>query len=81
MAKRRIFSTFELSNKNNMKRLKVKEIIDMLLADGWYLKNKEGSHRQFKHPTKPGKVTVNGKPNETLSQELLNSIFKQAGWR
>ena len=67
--------------KTTMKKFKVKEIINMLLADGWFLKNKEGSHRQFKHPAKPGKVTVNGKPSDTLSQELLNSIFKQAGWR
>ena len=64
-----------------MKRYKVKEIINMLKADGWYLYAQKGSHRQFKHPVKEGKATVNGKPNETLSQELLNSIFKQAGWR
>jgi predicted RNA binding protein YcfA (HicA-like mRNA interferase family) len=59
----------------------VKEIVAMLLADGWYLIRQEGSHRQFKHPTKKGKVTVNDKPNNTLDQEILNSIFKQAGWR
>lgn len=65
-----------------MKRFKVKEIIEMLKADGWFIAAHKGtSHRQFKHSTKPGKVTVNGKPSDTLSQELLNSIFKQAGWR
>lgn len=64
-----------------MKKLKVKEVLAMLREDGWFLHNQKGSHRQFKHPEKPGKVTVNGKPSDTLSQELLNSIFKQAGWR
>lgn len=65
-----------------MKRYKVKEILKMLKADGWTLWHHNGtSHRQFKHPTKTGKVTVNGKPSDTLSQELLNSIFKQAGWK
>jgi len=66
----------------HMKRFKVKEIIETLKADGWFLCNHNGtSHRQFKHPVKKGKVTVNGKPSDTLSQELLNSIFKQAGWK
>lgn len=64
-----------------MEKLKVKEVIKMLEDDGWYLKNIKGSHRQFKHPTKEGKVTVNGKKNDTLDQFLLNSIAKQAGWR
>lgn len=64
-----------------MKKLKVKEVIKMLEKDGWYLKNIEGDHRQFKHPSKKGKVTVNGKPSDTLDQFLLNSIAKQAGWR
>lgn len=53
----------------------------MLEDDGWYLKKTKGSHRQFKHSTKNGKVTVNGKKSDTLDQELLNSIWKQAGWR
>lgn len=41
-----------------MKRYKVKEIIQMLEADGWYLLTTRGDHRQFRHPTKPGKVRV-----------------------
>lgn len=54
----------------------------MLKDDGWYLHSHNGtSHRQFKHPTKKGKVTVNGKPSDNISQEVLNSIFKQARWR
>lgn len=64
-----------------MKRYKVKEILRMLLKEGWYLIEQEGSHRQFKHPIKRGRVTLNGKPSDTLSQDLLNSIFKEAGWR
>jgi predicted RNA binding protein YcfA (HicA-like mRNA interferase family) len=64
-----------------MKRLKVHEVLTMLKEDGWYPVQQNGSHRQFKHPTKKGRVTVNGKPSKTLDQELLNSIFKQAGWK
>ncbi len=64
-----------------MKKYKVSEVLKMLRDDGWELTQQAGSHRQFKHPTKPGKVTVNKKPNEVLSQEILNSIFKQAGWK
>lgn len=64
-----------------MKRYKVSEILQMLKEDGWYLTFTKGSHRQFKHPTKSGKVSVNRKPSDTLDQEILNSIFKQAGWR
>ena len=53
----------------------------MLEADGWYLHTTKGDHRQFKHPTKKGRVTVNKKLSDSLEQEILNSIFKQAGWR
>lgn len=64
-----------------MKRYKVKEVIKLLNDDGWMLKNQVGSHRQFIHKTKKGKVTVNGKESIVMSQELLNSIWKQAGWK
>ncbi|MCD8137090.1 MAG: type II toxin-antitoxin system HicA family toxin [Parabacteroides gordonii] len=64
-----------------MKAYKVIEVIRLLEADGWYLDYTKGDHRQFKHPTKKGKVTVRGKLSLTLDQFLLNSIFKQAGWR
>ncbi len=54
----------------------------MLKQDGWYLhSHNRTSHRQFKHPTKKGKVTVRGKLSENISQFVLNSIFKQAGWK
>ncbi|MCL2329638.1 MAG: type II toxin-antitoxin system HicA family toxin [Bacteroidetes bacterium] len=64
-----------------MKKLKVFEVLEMLKKDGWYLARQSGCHRQFKHPTKKGTVTINGKLSDVLSQFLLNSIFKQAGWR
>lgn len=64
-----------------MKRYKVIEVIKLLKADGWELSYWRGDHRQFKHPDKADKVTVRGKPSETLTQELLNSIWKQAGWK
>lgn len=76
-----IFITFALSNNTTMKRYKVREVIELLEKDGWFLVTTKGDHRQFKHPTKPGKVTVRGAMNEVLSQFLLNSIWKQAGWK
>ena len=53
----------------------------MLEADGWVRVTTKGSHRQFKHPTKKGRVTVNGSLSDNLSQFILNSIFKQGGRR
>lgn len=67
--------------KKRMKRYKVIEVIKMLLDDGWEYCYTKGDHRQFKHPTKPGKVTVRGKDSETLDQFNLNSIWKQANWK
>jgi predicted RNA binding protein YcfA (HicA-like mRNA interferase family) len=59
--------------------MKVREIIRLLEDDGWFLVATRGSHRQFKHPTRPGRVTVAGKPSEDLAPGTLNSIFKQSG--
>ena len=61
--------------------LKTKTVIRILENNGWYFVRQKGSHRQYKHPTKKGAVTINGKLNETQDQELLISIFKQAGLR
>ena len=58
--------------------MKVNEILNMLKADGWYLAATRGSHRQFKHPIKIGRVTVPGKPSDDLAPGTLNSILKQA---
>jgi predicted RNA binding protein YcfA (HicA-like mRNA interferase family) len=51
----------------------------MLGQDGWYLVTTKGSHRQFKHRAKPGRVTVAGKPSDDLAPGTLNSILKQSG--
>ncbi|HEV7373712.1 MAG TPA: type II toxin-antitoxin system HicA family toxin [Pyrinomonadaceae bacterium] len=59
--------------------MKVKEAIRLLEEDGWYLARTKGSHRQFKHPSKPGTVTVSGKPNIDVPPGTMNSILKQAG--
>lgn len=58
--------------------MKVREVIRVLEGDGWYLVATRGSHRQFKHPTKPGRVTVAGKPSDDLAAGTLNSVLKQA---
>ncbi len=60
---------------------KVREIIRRLERDGWYLVATRGSHRQYKHPTRSGKVTVAGKPNDEPSEGIWHNIQKQAGWR
>lgn len=62
-----------------MKVVKCSEILRKLQADGWYLVHQKGSHRQFKHPFKPGKVTVNGKPSDDFTGSLLKSIENQSG--
>ncbi len=59
--------------------LKVGAIITLTEEDGWYLVAVRGSHRQFRHPQKPGRVTVPGKPSRELSYVLERSILKQAG--
>ena len=61
-----------------MGTVKVREILAMLEADGWYLVTIRGSHRQFKHAIKTGRVTVAGKPSDYLAPGTLNSILKQA---
>ena len=58
--------------------MKVREVIKLIEEDGWYLARTRGSHRQFKHPTKSGLVTIAGKPSEDLAPGTLNSILKQA---
>jgi predicted RNA binding protein YcfA (HicA-like mRNA interferase family) len=59
--------------------MKVSDVLRMLQADGWQLVATRGSHRQFKHASKPGRVTVPDKPSDDLAPGTLNSIYKQAG--
>jgi predicted RNA binding protein YcfA (HicA-like mRNA interferase family) len=61
--------------------MKVSSLLRLLYDDGWFLVAIRGSHRQFKHSTKPGRVTVPGKPRDDLAPGTLNSILKQAGLR
>jgi len=61
--------------------VKVSEILRLLHEDGWLLVVTRGSHRQFKHPSKSGRVTVPGKPSDELAPGTLNSIRKQAGFK
>jgi len=59
--------------------MKVRDVLEMLQSDGWFQVAMRGSHRQFKHPSKPGRVTVAGKPGDDLAPGTLNSILKQSG--
>jgi predicted RNA binding protein YcfA (HicA-like mRNA interferase family) len=59
--------------------MKVSEVLRMLAEDGWFLVATKGSHRQFKHRTKSGRVTVAGKPSDDLAPGTLSSILKQSG--
>jgi predicted RNA binding protein YcfA (HicA-like mRNA interferase family) len=59
--------------------VKVSEIIRTLEDDGWLQVAQRGNHRQFKHSSKLGRVTIAGKPSDDLAPGTLNSILKQAG--
>jgi len=59
--------------------MKVREVLKILEQDGWYLSRTRGSHRQYKHPTKKGLVTIAGHLSDDLSKGTLNGIVKQAG--
>lgn len=56
-----------------------RELIAKLKADGWLLVHVRGSHHQFKHPIKPGRVTI-PHPKRDLPIGTLRSIYRQAGW-
>ncbi len=58
--------------------MKVRDLIKMIEADGWYLVTIKGSHRQYKHFTKSGRVTIAGHSNHDLALGTPNSILKQA---
>ena len=56
-----------------------RDITKQVEEDGWYLKRTNGSHRQYKHPTKLGVVTIAGKPAKDVPEGTRKSILRQAG--
>jgi predicted RNA binding protein YcfA (HicA-like mRNA interferase family) len=58
--------------------VKVRDVIRLIENDGWRIVTQKGSHRQFKHPVKPGRVTIAGALSDELAPGTLNSILKQA---
>lgn len=59
--------------------MRFRELDKLLKEDGWYEVGKKGSHHQYKHPTKPGKVTVPEHAGKDISLPVAKSIKKQAG--
>ncbi len=63
--------------------MKVRKLVRLIETDGWFLARQRGSHRQFKHPTKPGLVTISGNDGDDVKTGTFASILKQArlkGW-
>ena len=58
--------------------MKYREVIALVEKDGWRRHSQKGSHRQFKHPTKPGRVTIAGHPSKDVPPKTLKSILEQA---
>jgi predicted RNA binding protein YcfA (HicA-like mRNA interferase family) len=59
--------------------MKVRDVLKTIEGDGWFKVAQAGSHRQYKHPTKKGRVTVAGALNDDVNPKTLKSILKQAG--
>lgn len=59
--------------------MKVRNVIKDIEKDGWYYIGSRGSHRQYKHPKKRGRVTIPGKLSKDLHPKTLKSVYKQAG--
>jgi predicted RNA binding protein YcfA (HicA-like mRNA interferase family) len=58
--------------------MKVRELTKLIEKDGWFVVATRGSHRQYKHPVKPGRVTIAGHPSDEVAPGTLNSVLKQA---
>ena len=58
--------------------MKIRHVIKLIEDDGWFLVATRGSHRQYKHMSKVGRVTIAGHPGDDVSPGTLNSILKQA---
>ena len=67
-----------LAAERDASRMNVGDVLRLLREDGWLLVATRGSHRQLKHPSKPGRVIVAGKPGDDLAAGTLASILKQA---
>ncbi|HEY2415714.1 MAG TPA: type II toxin-antitoxin system HicA family toxin [Pirellulaceae bacterium] len=61
--------------------MKVRDVLKLLKKDGWYRIKSRSGHRQFKHLTKPGRLTVSGGLGDELPPGTLKSVFRQAGWK
>ena len=59
--------------------MKIREVIRLIEDDRWYLARTKGDHRQYKHTSKKGLVTISGKLSDDVDKGTLNSILKQAG--
>ncbi|MBR3786488.1 MAG: type II toxin-antitoxin system HicA family toxin [Firmicutes bacterium] len=59
--------------------MNAKELEKILFSDGWAVKNQKGSHRQYIHPTKKGKVTIPFHGKQDIHLSVVKSILKQAG--
>ncbi len=57
--------------------MKFKELLKIIKEDGWFEVRVSGSHKQFKHSSKKGTVTIAGKPNKDVPRGTLNNILKQ----
>lgn len=58
--------------------MKVRDVMRIIQQDGWHIVAVRGSHRQYKHPSKPGRVTIAGAPADDVAPGTLNSVLKQA---
>jgi predicted RNA binding protein YcfA (HicA-like mRNA interferase family) len=61
--------------------VKVREVIRLLEADGWAPVTTKGSHRQFKHPVRSGRVTISGSLSDEMPKGTFASVKRQAGWK
>jgi predicted RNA binding protein YcfA (HicA-like mRNA interferase family) len=59
--------------------MKVRDLIKLVESDGWRQVAQRGSHRQFKHLAKSGKVTISGTPSDDVHPKTLSSVLRQAG--
>jgi predicted RNA binding protein YcfA (HicA-like mRNA interferase family) len=59
--------------------VKVRDVIKLVERDGWRIVHQAGSHRQYKHPVKKGRVTIAGHPSEDMDKGTYGNILKQAG--